>query len=103
MRPHVTALTRTRGAHSTASVCVRLRRPAFAAPYAAVPGDGRRPDTDAMLTMTPPDSCRCMTAFAACARCSGANRLRRTIDSLKRGEAVAASAWGLPPALLIAT
>ncbi len=31
-RPTVTALTRTLGAHSTASVAVRLMRPALAAP-----------------------------------------------------------------------
>ena len=49
------AFTRTFGAHSTASVCVRLRRPAFAAPYAAVPGEGRVPLTLAMLMIEPRD------------------------------------------------
>ena len=34
---------------------VRLSKPAFAAPYAAVPGVGRRPLTLEMLTIEPPD------------------------------------------------
>ena len=38
--PAIIALTRTFGAHSTAREPVRFTRPAFAAPYAAVPGEG---------------------------------------------------------------
>ena len=43
------ALTRTRGAHSTASERVALRSPALAAPYAVVPGEGRTALTLAMF------------------------------------------------------
>ena len=52
--PTTRALTRTLGAHSTASVEVRLSTPALAAPYAAVPGVGLRPLTLEMLTIEPP-------------------------------------------------
>src|SRR5260221_2467811 len=98
--PAVIALTRTFGAHSTASDRVRLRRPAFAAPYAAVPGDGRTPLTLAMLTMAPPDSCACMTAFAFCANTSAAVRFRSMMLAENLGDAVAASAaGGTPPGL----
>lgn len=64
--PTTTELTRTLGAHSTASVAVRLSTPALAAEYAAVPGDGRCPLTDEIETIEPPPACCCMTAFAAC-------------------------------------
>src|SRR5215213_4436383 len=56
-----------------------------------------------MLTMAPPSSCSCMTRLAAWDTCSGARRLRATIEVEKRGEAVAASADGEPPALLTTT
>src|SRR5260370_39881547 len=94
MRPGVTALTRTLGAHSTASDCVRWMSPALAAPYATVPGDGRRPLTLAMLRITPPDGCACMTALARCAQKSGASRLRCTTAVEKCGEAGAVPAGG---------
>ena len=58
------------------------------------------PLTLPMLTIEPPSSWVCMTAFAAWATCSGASRLSLTIDSENRGDAVAASAGGAPPALL---
>src|ERR1700712_182936 len=92
-------LTRTLGAHSTASDLVRLSTPALAAPYAAVPGEGRRADTDEMFTITPLPW-RCITALAALATTNGAVRLSPTILSRKRGEASAARAYGDPPALL---
>src|SRR6185436_9977950 len=101
MSPAVIALTRTLGAHSTASDWVRLRRPAFAAPYAAVPGEGRTALTLAMFTIEPPLSWVCITAFARWASQSGAVRFKAMIAAEKRGEAVAASAGGEPPALLI--
>src|SRR5437899_3347113 len=100
INPAVTALTRTFGAHSTASVCVRLSSPALAAPYAAVVGEGRTPLTLAMFTIDPPLVCDCITRFAACATYSGASRLSLTIASENRGDADAASAAGEPPALL---
>ena len=56
-RPPDTQFTRTFGAHSTARLWVRLISPALAAPYAAVPGEGRRPLTLVTLTMAPPLSC----------------------------------------------
>src|SRR5947209_20274147 len=102
MRPAVRQLTRTFGPHSKASDVTRLMRPAFAAPYAAVFGDGRMPLTDVMLMIEPPLSCCCMTALAACDTFTAARRLSATIFSVKRGDAVAASAGGAPPALFTA-
>ena len=64
----------------------------MAAPYAAEPGDGRMPLTLAMLTITPPSSCSCITALARWANTSGAMRLRLMIDVENRGDAVALSA-----------
>src|SRR3954451_226734 len=101
--PTTTRLTRTFGAHSTASDRVSPDNPAFAAPYTAVPGEGRTPLTLPMLTIAPPSDCCCMTALAACATYNGASRLSATIFSAKRGDAVAASDGGDPPALLMAT
>ena len=101
--PTSIAFTRTFGAHSTASDRVSESTPALAAPYAAVPGEGRSADSDEMLTIAPPSSCRCITAFAACATSSGASRLSSTILAWKRGEASAAAAYGAPPALLTST
>ena len=49
--PTSIALTRTFGAHSTASDRVSESTPALAAPYAAVPGEGRSAETDEMLTI----------------------------------------------------
>ncbi len=63
----------------------------------------RTPLTLEMLTMDPPSSCCCIRRFAACATCNGARRLSRMIDSVNRGEAVAVSATGEPPALLTTT
>src|SRR5947209_20170050 len=100
MRPAVRQLTRTFGPHSKASDCTRLIRPAFAAPYAAVFGDGRMPLTDVMLMIDPPSSWPCITAFAACDTWMAASMLRATIFSVNRGDAVAASAGGAPPALV---
>ena len=60
-------MTRTFGAHSTARVWVRLTSPAFAAPYAAVPGEGRRPLSEPTVTIAPPSSWPCMTRLAAVA------------------------------------
>jgi hypothetical protein len=102
IRPATTAFTRTRGAHSTASVWVRFNSPAFAAPYAALRGDGRVPETLATLTIAPP-SWACITRLAACATVNGANRLSAITFSLKRGDAVAESTHGAPPALFTAT
>src|SRR5215213_11362512 len=93
-------LTRTRGPHSTASDLVRESTPAFAAPYDAVPGDGRSADTDEMFTIAPPSGCACMIAFAAFETVSTAERLRpRTLSSSRALES-AARAYGAPPALL---
>src|SRR3982750_1776812 len=94
--------TRTAGPHSTASERVSESRPALAAPYAAVPGEGRSAETDEMLTMDPAPW-RCLTALAACDTCSAAVRFSPSTFSEKRGEAVAASAYGAPPALLTTT
>ena len=66
-------------------------------------GDGRTPLTLAMLTMLPPSSCVCITALAFCAHTSAAVRLSAMIPAVKRGEAVAVSAGGDPPALLTST
>src|SRR4051812_41820183 len=96
-------LTRTFGAHSTASDRVRPASPDFAAPYTAAPGDGRIPLTLPMLTMTPPCRWCCITALAACATYNGPSRLRAMIFSANRGDAVAASDGGDPPALLTTT
>ena len=74
------------GPHSTASVRVSESRPAFAAPYAAVPGEGRSADTEEMLTIEPP-TLRCITRWAAWRRSSGESRFRPTILSWKFGEA----------------
>jgi len=60
------------------------------------------PDTEEMLMITPP-SPACMWWLARCATCIGASRFNLMIASLKRGDAVAASASGAPPALLITT
>src|SRR5581483_7366049 len=103
MSPAVRQLTRTFGAHSTASVCVRLTSPAFAAPYAALFGDGRMPLTLPMLTMHPPLSCACITALTRCAKTSGAMRFSVMIDVVNFGDAVDESAGGAPPALLTST
>src|SRR2546422_10547689 len=103
MRPPVTLLTRTFGAHSMASVWVRLMSPALAAPYAAVCGDGRMPLTLVMLMIEPPSACSCITALARCAQNNGASRLRVTIAVENLGDAVALSAGGEPPALLTRT
>ena len=102
-RPTLIALTRTLGAHSIASDLVSESTPAFAAPYAAVPGEGRSALMEEMLTIEPPCSCSCMTAFAAWAARSGATRLRARTLSWKRGDASAARAYGAPPALLTST
>ncbi|MNK93151.1 hypothetical protein D3C87_1132990 [compost metagenome] len=66
----------------------------------AVPGEGRTPETLQILTMEPPFGWACICRHAACATCRGAIRFSATMASLKRGEAVAASAMGEPPALL---
>ncbi len=68
-----------------------------------MPGDGRVPLTLAMLTITPPSSCPCMTALARCEKLSGAVRLSAITAAEKRGEAVAAAASGEPPALFTST
>jgi hypothetical protein len=68
-----------------------------------VPGKGRTPLTLAMFTMLPPSACDCICALARCMQCSGATRLSAMIFSLKRGEAVAASVKGAPPALFTST
>ena len=58
------------------------------------------PLTEVMLTIEPPPSWSCMNELAAWAQYSGASRLSVTMDAENRGEAVAASADGEPPALL---
>ena len=103
-RPTSIELTRTFGPHSTASDEVSESRPAFAAPYAAVPGEGRvrgdRGDVDdraaGLLAAASPRWRPARTA-------AGASRLRPTILSWKRAEASAARAYGAPPALLTST
>ncbi len=77
--------------------------PAFAAPYAAVLGDGRIPLTLEMLTITPPSGCWFITAKARWAKTNGAIRLRLTIDVVNFGDTVAVSDGGAPPALLTST
>ena len=68
-----------------------------------MPGDGRIPLTEVMLMIEPPSSWFCMTALAACDTWIADKRLRATIFSVKRADAVAASDAGEPPALLTAT
>ena len=102
-RPTSIEFTRTFGPHSTASDDVSESRPALAAPYAAVPGEGRVAETEEMLTMAPPESWPCITALAAWAHISGASRLRPTILPWKLADASAARAYGAPPALLTST
>jgi hypothetical protein len=63
--PTSTALTWTPGPHFMASDAVIASRPAFAAPYAAVLGDGRVAETEEVLTIEPPPSCPCITRLAA--------------------------------------
>lgn len=53
--------------------------------------------------ITPPPSWSCITRLAAWLTCSADKRLRAITFSLKRAEAVAASATGDPPALLTTT
>src|SRR5687768_2634039 len=99
MAPAVTQFTRTLGANSAAKLSVRLMRPALAAPYAAVPGEGRIPHSDEMLTIDPPASWSCITSLARWVTSSGEIRLRVMMALENRGEAVAADAGGEPPAL----
>ena len=75
----------------------RWCRPALAAPYAAVPGDGRVPLTLPIMMIDPPPGWSCMTALAACATCSGAIRFSSMTLAWNRGEAVAAAAGGDRP------
>ncbi|MNV66708.1 hypothetical protein D3C71_1594780 [compost metagenome] len=56
-----------------------------------------------MLMIAPPSAWACITWLTCWQRFSGAIRFRRMIASLKRDEAVAASAFGEPPALLTNT
>src|SRR5699024_689021 len=99
--PTTTELIRTAGAHSTASDCVSESTPALAAPYDAVPGDGRCPETDEMLMIAPPVGC--MTRLASCATVNADSRLRATILAWKLALASAARANGAPPALFTTT
>ena len=55
------------------------------------------------MTIDPPPGWACITSLAACATCSGAIRFSSMILAWNRGEAVAASASGEPPALLTTT
>jgi hypothetical protein len=73
----------------------------LAAPYAAVPGEGRTPLTLPTMMIDPPLAC--MTSLAAWATYSGAIRFSSMTLAWNRGDAVAASASGEPPALLITT
>ena len=75
----------------------------MAAPYAAVPGDGRVPLTLPIMMIDPPSGWSCITSLAACATCSGAIRFSSMTRAWNRGDAVAAAAGGEPPALLITT
>ena len=68
----------------------------MAAPYAAVPGEGRVPLTLLIMMIDPPSAWPCMTAFAACATCSGASRFSSMILAWNRGDAVAAAARRRP-------
>src|ERR1700686_1423932 len=56
-----------------------------------------------MLTIDPPRSWFCITALALCANTIGAVRFRAMIPAVKRGDAVAESAGGEPPALFTRT
>ena len=96
-------LRRTLGAHSIANEVVSESRPALAAPYTAVPGEGRSALMEEMLTIAPPPTWPCMTRLAAWATTRGPEKLRSSTLAWKRGEASAASAYGAPPALLTAT
>src|SRR5919202_3595665 len=60
-----TALTRTRGASSSASWPVRWISAALLAPYTPIGGDGRSPATDATLTTAAP-GCSPSPARRAC-------------------------------------
>ena len=64
--------------------------PALAAPYAALPGDGRRPLTLVMFTIDPPSTWSCMTRLAAWHTWIAPRRLRRTMASVNRADASAA-------------
>ncbi len=77
--PTTQALTRTLGPHSTAKVWVRLSSPALAAPYAPVPGEGRRPDRLQMLMIDPPRGWACILSFACCETDSAPMRLSSMI------------------------
>ena len=101
--PGTTLFTRTLGAHSTARLVARWCRPALAAPYAAVSGDGRVPLTLPIMVIEPPSGWSCITALAAWATCSGAIRFSSMTLACSRGDAVAAAAAGDPPALLTTT
>src|ERR1700756_267286 len=101
--PTTHAFTRTLGPHSTASVCVRLSRPALAAPYAPVPGDGRRPLRLQMFTTDPPPGWPCILSLAYCETNSAPMRLSSMILRLNFGLDSAVSTYGEPPALLTTT
>ena len=64
-------------------------------------GLGRMPETDEMFRITPPLSWFCITGYTAWLNAMGAIRFRATIFSLNRGDTVADSAGGAPPALLM--
>src|ERR1700731_1377802 len=101
--PTTQAFTRTLGPHSTASVWVRLSRPALAAPYAPVPGDGRRPLRLQMLTIDPPSAWSCILSLEYCETISAPMRLSSMILRLNFGLDSAVSTYGEPPALLTTT
>src|SRR5262245_7685707 len=101
--PTTQAFTRTLGPHSTASVCVRLSSPALAAPYAPVPGDGRRPLRLQMLTIDPPRGCSCILSLEYCETTNAPMRLSSMILRLNFGLDSAVSTYGDPPALFTTT
>src|SRR6516164_10885083 len=101
--PTTHAFTRTFGPHSTASVSVRLSRPALAAPYAPVPGDGRRPLRLQMLTIDPPPGWSCILSLAGCETDSAPMRLSSMILRLNLALESAVNTYGEPPALLTTT
>ena len=68
-----------------------------------MPGDGRVPLTLPMKMIDPPPGWSCITMLAAWATCRGATRFSSMTLAWKRGDAVAAAAYGEPPALLIMT
>ena len=72
--PTTRVLTRTSGAHSTAIERARFSRPALAAPYAAVPGEGRLPLTLPIITTAPRARLRC--SYAAREAVSGASEVQ---------------------------